>query len=107
MSDFGDLILYVLLYSLNEVTKMKGDHFFTYYEEISQIDLDVAMVHDFIYGPNSNFFSSKKILPHTQLIVRMLDSKMRRLGLYCPEFGELWRRKRLQSTWMMCLGLEM
>ena len=107
MSEFGDLILWVLLHALEEVTKMKGDHFFTHYEEISQIDLDVAMVHDFIYGRDSKFFSSEKILPHTQLIVRMLDAKMRRLGLYCPEFGELWKEKRNQNTWLMCLGYEM
>jgi hypothetical protein len=107
MSEFVELMSWVLLHGLEVITKMKGDHFFTHYEEISQIDLDVAMVHDFIYGPNSNFFSSKKILSHTQLIVRMLDAKMRRLGLYCPEFGELWERKRLQNTWMMCLGPEL
>ena len=107
MLKFGDLILWVLLHALREATKLQGDHLFIYYDEIGQIDLDVAMIHDFIYGKDSDFFTSDKILTHTQLIVRMLDAKMRRLGLYCPEFGELWKRKRTQRTWLMCLGPEL
>lgn len=104
MSDFGELMLWVLLHALEVITKMKGDHFFTHYEEISQMDLEVAMIHDFIYGKESNFFKSEKVFLHTQLIVRMLDAKMMRLCDYCPEFRELWVKKRIQNTWLMCLG---
>ena len=107
MSVFGNLILWVVRESVREVTKMKGDHLILYWDQISQIDLELAMVHDFLYGDRSNFFESEKVYKHSRLLTGMLDSKMTRLGQYCPEFGELWGRKRMQETWLMLLRFDL
>ena len=106
MSVFGELILWVLTQSVKVALETGGDHCFLYYDEIRQIDLELALAYEMVYEKDSAFFKSDRVIRNTNLLTRMLDYKMYRLGLYCPEFAKLWEKKRLQKTWFLCVNYD-